>query len=46
MDYIALLSFLLAIAALAGFAIEFIFTGTRDRLYEAVEKLITQRRPN
>jgi hypothetical protein len=44
MDYIALLSFLLAIVALAGFALEFIFTGTRDRLYKAVEKIILQQR--
>jgi|GEM_PF-5754283 len=43
LDYIALLSFLLALLALAGFALEFVLIGARDRIYNAAIGLIRSR---
>jgi hypothetical protein len=40
MDLIALLCGILAVLAIAGFAIEFIFTGARDRLLAAAWSLV------
>lgn len=41
-DLIAILSYALAVIALAYFALEFLFTGLRDRMYKAIRAMLSR----